>query len=86
MSTTGGRSASATPQSHFRHRPPGGDPRHRKRTAIGERGSPGRQASLLKKIAASSKRVMGGEPKSPRIPALGLAQALISKLYRFGRS
>ncbi len=49
-------------------------------------GSPGRQASLLKKIAASSKRMMSGEPKSTRIPALGLAQALISKLNRFGRS
>ena len=32
----------------------------------------------LPKIAASSKRVMNGEPKSPRIPALGLAQAVIS--------
>ena len=71
--------------------PTGGDPRHRKRdshaggkrTAIGERG---RQASLLKKIAASSKWMMSGEPKSPRIPALSLAQALISKLNRFGHS
>jgi hypothetical protein len=30
------------------------------------------------KIAVSSKRMMNGEPKSPRIPALGLAQAVIS--------
>ena len=56
MSTTGGRSASAD-----------------NGTAIGERvHQDDKSRRFVKKIAASSKRMMSGEPKSPRIPALGL--------------
>ena len=63
----------------------GGDPQRRKRgLRLGNEGD--KRACLKPKIAASSKWMMSGEPKWPRIPALGLAQALISKLNRFGHS
>jgi hypothetical protein len=41
-------------------------------------GQSGRILGHCQKIAASSKRMMSGQPKSPRIHALGLAQAVIS--------